>query len=44
MEERERCIQGFDEEPERKRPVGRPKHRCENNIKLHMEEIDCGLD
>jgi hypothetical protein len=42
--ERDICTQGFDGEPDRKRPVGRPKHRLENNIKIDMEEFDCGLD
>jgi len=27
--------------PERKRPLGRPRHRWEN-IKLHLQEVGCG--
>jgi hypothetical protein len=28
------CIQDFNERDEIKRPLGRPKHRCENSIKM----------
>jgi hypothetical protein len=28
--------------PEGKRPLGRPRHRCEDNIKLDLKEI--GID
>ena len=24
--------------PERKRPLGRPRRRCEDNIKMHLQE------
>jgi hypothetical protein len=27
-----------------KRPLGRPRHRCENNIKMNLQEVGCGLD
>jgi hypothetical protein len=27
--------------PERKRPLGRPRHRWKNNIKIHVIEIGC---
>jgi len=31
--------------PEEKRPLGRPKHRWEDNIKLGLQEVDCrGVD
>jgi hypothetical protein len=30
--------------PEGKRPLGRPRHRCEHNIKLDLEEVECGGD
>ena len=31
--------------PERKRPLGRPKHRWENDIKLDLQEVGCrGVD
>jgi hypothetical protein len=28
--------------PEGKRPLGRPRHRCENNIKMDLQEVGCG--
>ena len=28
--------------PERKRPLGRPRHRWEYNIKMHIQEVRCG--
>jgi hypothetical protein len=28
--------------PEGKRPLGRPKHRLENNIKMDLQEVGCG--
>ena len=28
--------------PEGKRPVGRPRHRWEDNIKMDFEEVGCG--
>jgi hypothetical protein len=28
--------------PEGKRPLGRPKHRWENNIKMDLQEMRCG--
>ena len=31
--------------PEGKRPLGRPRHRWENNIKMDLQEVDCeGMD
>ena len=27
--------------PERKRPLGRPRHRCEDNIKMDLREVGC---
>jgi hypothetical protein len=30
------------EKPEGKRPLGRSKHRWDNNIKLHRREMDGG--
>ena len=29
-------------EPEGKRPLGRPRHRWENNIKMVLQEVGCG--
>ena len=28
--------------PERKRPLGRPRHRWEDNIKMDLKEVGCG--
>jgi hypothetical protein len=28
--------------PEGKRPLGRPRHRCEHNIKINLQEVGCG--
>ena len=28
--------------PERKRPLGRPRCRCEDNIKMYLTEVECG--
>ena len=28
--------------PEGKRPVGRPRHRWEDNIKMDIQEVGCG--
>ena len=28
--------------PERKRPLGRPRHRWEENIKMNLQEVGCG--
>jgi hypothetical protein len=28
--------------PQRKRPLGRPRHRWENNIKMDLQEVGCG--
>ena len=28
--------------PERKRPLGRPRHRWEDNIKIDPQEVGCG--
>jgi hypothetical protein len=43
----ERRIQGLVEKPEGKRPLGRPKPRREDNIKMKLQEVECrgyGLD
>jgi hypothetical protein len=32
----------FGGKPEGKRPLGRPKHRWENNIKIDLQEMGCG--
>ena len=28
--------------PEGKRPLGRPRHRWEDNIKMDLQEVRCG--
>jgi len=28
--------------PEGKRPLGRPRRRCEDNIKMNFQEVGCG--
>jgi len=28
--------------PEKKRPLGRPRHRWEDNIKMDLQEVGCG--
>jgi len=28
--------------PEGKRPMGRPRHRWEDNIKMDLQEVGCG--
>jgi hypothetical protein len=35
-------VQDLMEKPERKRPLGRPKRRCENNIKMDLQEVGWG--
>jgi hypothetical protein len=30
--------------PERKRPLGRPRHRCEDGIRMDRKEIDWGIE
>jgi hypothetical protein len=34
----ERCLQGFVGRPEGKRPLGRPRRRWEDNIKMDLRE------
>jgi len=35
-------IQGFSGKPERKGPLGRPRHRWVDNIKMDLQEVGCG--
>ena len=28
--------------PERKRPLGKPRRRCVNNIRMDLQEVGCG--
>jgi hypothetical protein len=36
----ERCLEGFSWEAEGKRPLGRPRRRWEDNIKMDLREIE----
>jgi hypothetical protein len=38
----ERCVQGLVGKPERTRPLGRPRRRWEDNIKMDLQEVACG--
>jgi hypothetical protein len=38
----ERGFTGFFEEPEGKGPLGRPRCRWEDNIKMDLQEVGCG--
>jgi hypothetical protein len=29
--------------PEGKRPLGRPRHRLDDNIKIDLQEVECGV-
>jgi hypothetical protein len=35
----ERCIQSLVRKPEGKRPLGRPRRRWEDNIKMDLQEV-----
>ena len=37
----ERCIQGLGGESEGMRPLGRPRLRWEDNIKMDLQEVGC---
>jgi len=39
---KERCMQGFVGTPEGKRPLERPRCRWEDNIKMHLQEMEWG--
>ena len=38
----ERLIHGFGGRPKGKRPLGRPRRRWEDNIKMDLPEVGCG--
>ena len=38
----ERCKKVLVGKPEGKRPLGRPRRRSENNIKMDLQEVGCG--
>ena len=39
----ERRIQGLVGKLEGKRPLGRPRRRWEDNIKIDLQEVGCGV-
>jgi hypothetical protein len=39
----QRRIPGFGGEPEGKRPLGRPRRRWEDNIKMDLQEVGLGV-
>jgi hypothetical protein len=38
--ERRGAYRGFVGKPEGKRPLGRPRRRCENNIKMDVQTVE----
>ena len=45
MEERRGVYRVLVGKPECKRPLGRPRRRWEDNIKMDLQEVDCrGMD
>jgi hypothetical protein len=38
----ERRVEGWVGKPEGKRPLGRPRHRWEDNIKMELQEVGWG--
>ena len=42
--EEKKCIQVFMEILEGKRPLGRPRHRWKDNIKLDLQEVGWGYE
>jgi hypothetical protein len=38
----ERRVQGFVGKPEGRRPLGRPRRRWEDNIKMDLQGVRCG--
>jgi len=39
---KEKRVRDFGGKPEGKRPLGRPRRRWENNIKMDLREVGCG--
>jgi hypothetical protein len=42
MEERRGAYRALVGKPEGRRPLGRPRHRREDNIKMDLREVGCG--
>jgi hypothetical protein len=43
MGERRGACRVLVRKPEGKKPLGRPRHRWEDNIKMDLEEMGCGV-
>jgi len=41
--EGERRVQAFGGDTWGRRPLGRPRRRCEDNIKMDLQEVGCGV-
>jgi hypothetical protein len=41
MGDRRGVYRGLIETPEGKRPLGRPRHRWEDNMKMDLQEVGC---
>ena len=42
MGESRGCYRVLVEKPEGKRPLGRPRRRWEDNIKIYLQKVGCG--
>jgi hypothetical protein len=42
MGERRGAYRALVGKPEGRRPLGRPRHRWEDNIKMNLREVGCG--
>jgi hypothetical protein len=42
MGRKKRRVRGFGGKPEGKRPLGRPRRRKEDDIKIDLQEVGCG--
>ena len=42
MEDRRGVYRVLAGKPEEKRPLGRPRRRWEDNIKIYLQEVGCG--
>jgi len=43
MGERRRVYRALVGKPERKRPLGRPRCKWEDNIKMDLQGVECGV-
>jgi hypothetical protein len=42
MGERRSVYRGLVGKPEGRRPLGKPRHRWEDNIRMNLREVGCG--